>query len=114
MRGADPGWPLQRAFPSNPAPEDALKSAVRVGVDLAKRVMQAHAVDRAGKVLVVRAMPRDRFAAWCALLPEGCIVAMEACGSAHHWGRRLRLLGLDVRLVAGQFVTPYRMQGKQG
>jgi transposase len=39
---------------------------------------------------------------------------MEACGGAHHVARRLRLLGLDARLVAGHFVTPYRMAGKSG
>jgi transposase len=40
--------------------------------------------------------------------------AMEACASAHHWGRKLRALGLDVRLIAASFVTPYRMEGKSG
>ena len=94
--------------------EAALHSVVRVGVDLAKQVIQVHAVDRAGKVVVSRAMARDRFAGWCAALPRGCMVAMEACGGAHHWARRLRLLGLEVRLVAGAFVTPYRMAGKRG
>ena len=39
---------------------------------------------------------------------------MEACGGAHHLARRLRLLGLDARLIAGHFVTPYRMAGKSG
>jgi transposase len=39
---------------------------------------------------------------------------MEACGGAHHVARRLRLLGVDARLVAGQFAAPYRMAGKTG
>ena len=39
--------------------------AVRVGVDLAKRVIQVHAVDGAGKVLTSRALARDKFVAWC-------------------------------------------------
>ena len=39
---------------------------------------------------------------------------MEACGGAHHVARRLRVMGLDARLVAGHFVTPYRMAGKSG
>ena len=43
--------------------------AVRVGVDLAKRVIQVHAVDGAGRVLVSRALARDKFIAWCAQLP---------------------------------------------
>jgi transposase len=91
------------------------RSAVaRVGVDLSKRAYQVHALDRAGRVLLARAMSPDRFFAWCAGLPAGCLVAMEACGGAHHVARRLHPLGLDARLIAGHFVTPYRMAGKRG
>jgi transposase len=89
-------------------------SVARVGVDLSKRVFQVHAVDRSGRVVLAKALAPDRFYAWCAELPAGCLVAMEACGGAHHAARRLRLLGLDARLIAGQFVTPYRMAGKSG
>lgn len=86
----------------------------RVGVDLSKRVFQVHGVDRAGRVLLAKAMSPERFFAWCAELPAGCVVAMEACSGAHHVARRLRLLSLDARLIAGHFVTPYRMAGKSG
>lgn len=86
----------------------------RVGVDLAKQVIQVHAVDAAGRRVVSRALKRDQFLAWCATLPQGCMVAMEACASAHHWGRKLRALGLDARLIAANFVSPYRMEGKSG
>jgi transposase len=86
----------------------------RVGVDLSKRVFQVHAVDRSGRLVQARAMSPDRFYAWCAELPAGCVVAMEACGGAHHVARRLRRLGLDARLIAGHFVSPYRMAGKRG
>lgn len=67
----------------------------RVGVDLSKRVYQVHAVDVQGRAVLAKAMPVDRFFAWCAELPNGCVVAMETCGGAHHVARRLRLLGLD-------------------
>jgi transposase len=87
---------------------------VRVGVDLAKNVLQVHAVDATGRRVVARAFKRDQFMAWCAQLPAGCLVAMEACGSAHHWARRLRASGLDARLIAAHFVTPYRMEGRSG
>jgi transposase len=86
----------------------------RVGVDLSKRVYQVHAVDRAERVVLAKAMAPQRFFEWCAHLPAGCLVAMEACGGAHHVARRLRLLGVDARLVAGQFAAPYRMAGKTG
>ena len=86
----------------------------RVGVDLAKNVIQVHAVDSAGRRVVARAIKREQFMAWCAQLPVGCLVAMEACSGAHHWGRRLRAAGLDARLIAASFVSPYRMEGRSG
>jgi transposase len=86
----------------------------RVGVDLAKCVIQVHAVDAAGRRLVARTLKRDQFLAWCAQLPTGVLVAMEACSSAHHWARQLRAMGLDARLIAANLVTPYRMEGKSG
>ena len=87
---------------------------VRVGVDLAKNVIQIHAVDAAGRRVAARAIKRDQFLAWCGQLPAGCVVAMEACSGAHGWARRLRALGLDARLIAANFVSPYRMEGKTG
>ena len=86
----------------------------RVGVDLSKRVYQVHAVDRNGRVVLARAFSVERFFAWCAELPAGCLVAMETCGGAHHVVRRLAGLGLDARQIAAHFVTPYRMAGKSG
>ena len=88
--------------------------AVRVGVDLAKRVIQVHAVDGSGQVLAGRALARDKFLPWCAQLPAGCIVAMETSSSAHHWARKLIGLGLDARIIAAQLVSPYRRQGASG
>ena len=87
---------------------------VRVGVDLAKRVIQVHAVDAAGRLVTGRALARDRFLAWCSQLPAGCVVAMEASSSAHHWARKLSSLGLDARIIAAHLVKPYRKQGSGG
>lgn len=87
---------------------------VLVGADLAKRVIQVHAVDAAGRVVCRRALPRDRFVAWCARLPAGCVVAMEISSGAHHWARRLSALGLLPRLMSAQLVEPYRSQGATG
>ena len=50
----------------------------RVGVDLAKRVIQVHAVDAAGRRVVSRAFKRDQFLAWCVQLPAGCLVHQHA------------------------------------
>ena len=91
-----------------------MQTIVRVGVDIAKNVLQIHAVDAQGKVVTNRAIQRSKFLAWCAQLPAGCLVAMEACGGAHHWCRQLQGMGFDARMMAAALVTPYRMQGKGG
>lgn len=91
-----------------------MNEITRVGVDLAKRVIQVHAVNADGQRVTGRALSRERFMAWCGALPAGCMVAMEASSSAHHWARRLRMLGLDARIIAAHLVAPYRLQGKSG
>ena len=92
----------------------ARAEAVRVGVDLAKRVIQVHGVDANGRVGAARALARDKFLGWCAQLPAGCVVAMETSSSSHHWARKLIALGLDARIIAAQLVSPYRKQGASG
>ena len=71
----------------------------RVGADLAKRVIQVHALDASGQRVTGRALARDKFLAWCAQWPPGCLIAMEASASAHHWARRLIALGLDGLII---------------
>jgi len=89
-------------------------SIVRVGVDLAKHVIQVHAVDSAGRPVVVKQLTRAAFMGWCTRLPFGCIVAMEATTGCHYWARVLEATAVDVRLISPSFVTPYRMQGPGG
>jgi transposase len=78
---------------------------------LAKSVIQVHTVDAAGKVVTNRAFKRDKLPAWCAELPPGCLVAMEACTGAHHWFRELRERSFDAHMIPAQLVAPYRIQG---
>jgi len=91
-----------------------MSEITRVGVDLAKNVIQIHAVDASDKLVTNRSLPRGNFMAWCAKLPAGCLIAMEACSGAHHWARKLVALGLDARIIAAHLVAPYRLQGKSG
>lgn len=91
-----------------------MSKITRVGVDLAKHVIQVHAVDATGKLVTSRALARDKFMSWCAQLPPGCLIAMEACSGSHHWARKLLALGLDARIIAAHLVSPYRLQGKSG
>ena len=87
---------------------------VRVGVDLGQSVAQVHAVDAAGKVVAARQLQRSAFIQWCERLPQGCIVAFEACSAAHHLARALDAVGLAPRLISPAFATPYRMTGATG
>lgn len=91
-----------------------MSEITRVGVDLAKQVIQVHGVDQKERVVTRRALARRKFLDWCAHLPPGCLVVMEACTGAHHWARLLSNLGLQVRLIAPHLVAPYRLQGKSG
>jgi transposase len=91
-----------------------MSEIARVGVDLAKSVIQVHAVDGTGKLVTNRQLSRDKFLLWCAQLPVGCMVAMEGCGGAHHWSRKITALGLNARIIAANLVAPYRLQGKGG
>src|SRR6218665_1495211 len=77
-----------------------------VGIDLAKNVFQVHGIDEHGKVLVKKQLRRDQMATFFVNLPP-CLIGMEACGSAHHWARKLQTMGHTVRLMAPQFVKPY-------
>jgi transposase len=82
-----------------------------VGIDLAKNVFQVHGVDERGKVALRRQLKRHQVAPFFANLPA-CVIGMEACASAHHWGRTLQRLGHTVRLMAPQFVKPYVKSNK--
>jgi transposase len=77
-----------------------------VGIDLAKNVFQIHGVDARGKVVLRKQLRRAQVAVFFASLPP-CLIGVEACASAHHWGRMLERFGHAVRLMASQFVKPY-------
>ena len=77
-----------------------------IGIDLAKVVFQIHGVDERGKVAVRKQLKRAELSSYFANL-EPCLIGMEACGSAHHWARKLEGYGHTVKLMAPQFVKPY-------
>jgi transposase len=76
------------------------------GIDLAKNVFQVHGVDEHGKTVLKKQLKRDQMATFFANLPP-CLIGVEACGSAHHWARKLQSFGHTVKLMASQFVKPY-------
>ncbi|MCP5018031.1 MAG: IS110 family transposase [Ketobacter sp.] len=77
-----------------------------IGVDLAKNVFHLVCCDQDGKVVTKKMLKRHRMLAHFANLPP-CLVGMEACASAHYWGRELTKLGHTVKLIPAQHVKPY-------
>ncbi len=77
-----------------------------VGIDLAKNVFQVHGVNEFGKLIVKKQLRREQMAEFFVNLPP-CLIGMEACGSAHHWARKLQGFGHTVKLMAPQYVKPY-------
>lgn len=77
-----------------------------IGLDLAKSVFQVHGVDETGRAVLKKQLKRHQMAEFFALLPP-CLIGMEACGGAHHWARKLKAYGHEVRLIAPQYVKPY-------
>jgi transposase len=77
-----------------------------IGLDLAKSVFQVHGVDETGRAVLKKQLKRHQMAEFFALLPP-CLIGMEACAGAHHWARKLKAYGHEVRLIAPQYVKPY-------
>jgi len=83
------------------------KQVIKVlGIDLAKKSFHVYGVDSQGRKVMSQKVSRAKLAQLVANLPP-CMVAMEACGSAHYWGRRFRENGHTVRLLPPQYVKPY-------
>lgn len=83
-----------------------------IGLDTAKSVFQVHGVDAAGKAVIRRKIRRSDLVAFFEK-QEACMVVMEACGAAHHWGRTLTGLGHNVKLIAPEAVKPFMKKGKK-
>src|SRR5476651_1313728 len=77
-----------------------------VGIDLAKNVFQVHGIDERGNAVLRKQLRRAQVAVFFGNLPP-CLIGMEACASAHYWGRTLQRYGHTVKLMASQFVKPY-------
>lgn len=79
-----------------------------VGLDLAKNIITVCALNAQGDVVVRRNVSFAKCAEWLQQLPANCVVGMEACGTAHYWGRKLQAMGLQPRIMAAEFVAPFR------
>jgi transposase len=83
----------------------------RIGIDTSKAVFTLHAIDQADRPVLRVNLRRTQMISFFKKRPR-TEVALEACGSAHHWARKLTALGHDVRLIPPQYVKPYVKRGK--
>jgi transposase len=85
--------------------------ATMIGLDIAKSVFQIHGEDEAGNVVLRKRLTRHRLLRFFAQHPPA-LVGMEACGSAHYWGRELEKLGHRVKLMPASYVKPFVKRNK--
>jgi transposase len=83
----------------------------RIGIDTSKAVFTLHAVDEAGKAVLRVNLRRAQMIPFFRKRPA-TEIALEACGSSHHWARKLIALGHDVRLIPPQYVKPFVKRAK--
>ena len=88
-----------------------MNTIVRIGMDTAKNVFQLHGVDAAEAVILRRQLRRREMIKFFETLPP-TLVAIEACGSSHHWARLLQSFGHKVKQIPPQYVKPYVKRGK--
>ena len=77
-----------------------------LGIDLGKTICSLAGQDKSGAIVFRKRIQRYRLLDFLANLSP-CIVAMEACGGAHHIGRFCAELGHEPRLMSPLYVRPY-------
>jgi len=82
-----------------------------IGLHIAKSIFQIRGVDVDGAVVIRKRVSRAKVLDFFAALPP-CLVGIEACPAAHHWGRELQALGHTVRLMPPSYVKAYLKRNK--
>lgn len=83
-----------------------MSKVTTIGLDIAKHVFHVHGADAVGREVFSRKITRGKLLGFFASQPR-CLVALEACGSAHHWARELQAMGHEVRLIPPAYVKPF-------
>ena len=82
-----------------------------IGIDIAKTSFELCGGTRRGRILLRKKLSRGEVLGFLSNFKR-CLIFMEACGGASYWGREFRKLGHEVKLIAPQFVKPYRKSNK--
>lgn len=88
-----------------------MSQVTTIGLDIAKNVFHAHGADERGAMVFSRKLTRAKLLDFFAVQPA-CVVALEACGGAHHWARQLQAMGHEVRLIPPAYVKPFVKRNK--
>ena len=83
-----------------------MKEVTIIGLDIAKNTFQAHGAYQDGGVAFRKKLSRGKVLSFLSAQPA-CIVALEACASAHYWGREIGRIGHEVRLIPPIYVKPF-------
>ena len=75
-----------------------------LAIDLGKQSFHTHDIDIDG-VIISRKSSAKVIRAIAELAPA--VIAMEACASAHYWGRRFLATDHQIRLINPRFVKPF-------
>jgi transposase len=87
----------------------AQMNATTYGLDVAKRIFQMYWVDAQTGEIANRRFRRDELITFLAQRPASR-VALEACGSAHWWARKIKALGHEVVLLHAKFIVSPRQR----
>jgi len=77
-----------------------------IGLDIAKTSFAVHGLDAEGRTVLTKTLKRHQVLPFFGKLAP-CRIGIEACASAHHWGRELGRLGHEVRLIPAQRVKAF-------
>jgi transposase len=86
-------------------------NSTTIAVDVAKAVFEVAVSESAGQVRERHRFSRERFRRYLGEHPPAAIL-MEACGSAHYWGRQAEVHGHRVVLLPPHAVRPYVVRNK--
>lgn len=88
-----------------------MKDITAVGIDTAKTTFYITGFSSTGHKVGRKKLSREGLKAWL-IRQSPLTVYMEACGGSHEWGRSLKEMGHQVKLIAPHFVTPFRQGDK--
>ena len=75
--------------------ESPMENITLLAIDIAKNVFELHGVNEKGKAVYRKQIKRKELLSRIANIPP-CLIAMESCGGANHWGRQFEKLGAKV------------------